>query len=532
MKGADRLVATLGELGVTHVFTNPGTTELELVRSLEASSSVTPVLVTQELVATGAADGFGRICGVGVALLHLGPGFSNGAAFVHDARRAGTPMLVIVGEHPKAHLDLDAPLNTDVVAIMGPFCVAVMKIDDGARVASVIGEAYACAQRLRGPVGVIAPQDVMMSEFGEAARAASPERRGTGDSCEDGSALNRARMTGDTAEAVIPSREQLGDDPVLLVGSMALSGVGLAYATKIASHLGARLYAEVFPALMERGNDTPCIPRLPYFPDQARALIGEPSAVVFIGAVEPLAYFAEVDRSASLIPRTTPRLHLAPPGVCVDGILSRWAKNLGCEGDGVDGLGVAESTPVPPLQFGSDERLNVDRLGFIFARAIQSGDVVVDEGRTSSASAYRYSALAPHHRYLGHPGGAIGGGLALALGAAVATRARVRALVADGGALYAPQALWTMARLGLPVGVVIAANDGYRILRLEMQARGIEPVSDELTRFAAPTVDYVALAAAFGVEGFRARTVGELDAILGAQRDRNDPFLVVAELVD
>ncbi|WP_276941760.1 thiamine pyrophosphate-binding protein, partial [Ferrimicrobium acidiphilum] len=324
--GAQHLVASLVDLGVEYVFTNPGTTELELVQALEANEDLTPVLVTQELVATAAADGFARFRGLGVALLHLGPGFSNGAAFVHDARRAGTPMLVIVGEHPDTHLAVDAALNTDLAAIMAPFCVEVLVVDDPATVAQTTRRAGELARLHRGPVGLIAPQNVMAAhvcrdELGrdepgsnESGREESVQAVAVASSQVVGASVAQSSRlldqavrleTSSTAEASGPTKDEVGHDPLLLLGSTALSGASQLLAARIASHIGARLYAEVFPAVMERGSHLPPISRIPYFPDQARAMIGTPSMVILIGTSEPLAYFAQEEMAPQLIPAET-----------------------------------------------------------------------------------------------------------------------------------------------------------------------------------------------------------------------------------
>ena len=562
--GAQHLVASLVDLGIEYVFTNPGTTELELVQALEANEDLTPVLATQELVATAAADGFARFRGLGVALLHLGPGFSNGAAFVHDAKRAGTPMLVIVGEHPDTHLAVDAALNTDLAAIMAPFCVEVLVVDDPATVAQTTRRAGELARLHRGPVGLIAPQNVMAAhvcrdELGrdepgldEPGREESAQsvvvdssRVVAASVAQSSRLLDQAvRLeTSSTAEAGGPTKDEVGHDPLLLLGSTALSGASQLLAARIASHIGARLYAEVFPSVMERGSHLPPISRIPYFPDQARAMIGTPSMVILIGTSEPLAYFAQEEMAPQLIPAETKIVTLVALGGPAEIGLRRWAKRLGVDADLDDGGVVGgthsedaaseETYPEETMTITSnDDPLTAEAVGRLFAHYQLSGDVVVDEGRTSSGPAVLHGMSAPPHWYVGHPGGAIGGGLGLALGAAVATRRRVRALIADGGSLYAPQALWTIAHLGLDVGVVVVANQGYRILRMEMKARGIEPISRDLTQIEYPRVDFIALAQAFGVAGYRANTVGELASILEARGEEHRPFLVVAELAD
>ncbi|WP_298212562.1 thiamine pyrophosphate-binding protein [Ferrimicrobium sp.] len=608
MRGAEALVVTLEELGVTHIFTNPGTTELELVQALENHRRIDAVLVAQELVATAAADGYARLHGLGAVLLHLGPGFSNSAAFVHDAKRAQTPMIVIVGEHPKDHMAWDAPLNTDLVAIMSPFCVAVLVANDPATIGLTTKRAGELARSLRGPVGLIAPQDVMASEAGrsdgretcaiavDSAAVASNDKLVPARSAD----RHRPQSLGEEGRPAGLLKEQMGSDPLFLLGSTALSATSQRLAAGIADHFGGRVCTEVFPALMERGRHLPPIARLPYFPDQARSFIGTPSVVILVGAREPIAYFAEPNRLPQLIVAGTPIVELIAPGDPAEGVLLEWARVLGIAGvDGRDALVVrvgdepsagAVSADIPNVDTvtthttvteleasdsnegeagehrfdhrhlhpmsdapGAGEHrssenqrqevsgmgtmrgsaaLTVDTLGRIFAGSLQSGDIVVDEGRTSSGPMFANAGDAPPHWYVGHPGGAIGGGLGLALGVAVATRRRVRALVADGGALYAPQALLSIAHLGLDVGIVIVVNGGYRILRMEMKSRGIAPISRALTSFDDPTVDYVALALAFGVDGERVTTADELVATLERRSRVHEPFLVVAELAE
>jgi acetolactate synthase-1/2/3 large subunit len=257
--------------------------------------------------------------------------------------------------------------------------------------------------------------------------------------------------------------------------------------------------------------------------------------VILIGASEPLAYFAQDEVAPQLIPAGTEIVALVAPGGPAESCLRRWAKRLGVNVD-LDVCGLEDkvsktiASKATMAITGSDEHLTVEAIGRLFARYQLSEDVVVDEGRTSSGPAVLHGMSAPPHWYVGHPGGAIGGGLGLALGVSLATRRRVRALIADGGSLYAPQALWTIAHLGLDVGVVVVANQGYRILRMEMSARGIEPVSRGLTEIEHPSIDFIALAQAFGVAGHRATTVGELDSILELGGKQHRPFLVVAEV--
>src|SRR3954449_8778385 len=120
--GAERLISAAVESGVEVCFANPGTTELPLVDALDTVPGIRAVLGLFEGVCTGAADGYARIAGrPALTLLHLGPGLANGIANLHNARRARTPILSVVGEHATSHRGRGAPLETDIEALAGPF---------------------------------------------------------------------------------------------------------------------------------------------------------------------------------------------------------------------------------------------------------------------------------------------------------------------------------------------------------------------------------------------------------------------------
>lgn len=121
MNGADGLIATLFDAGVEVCFANPGTSEMQLVAAIDRHPRMRAVLCLFEGVATGAADGYGRMAGKPAAtLLHLGPGLGNGLANLHNARRARSPVVNIVGDHATGHLKYDAPLTSDIAGIAAP----------------------------------------------------------------------------------------------------------------------------------------------------------------------------------------------------------------------------------------------------------------------------------------------------------------------------------------------------------------------------------------------------------------------------
>jgi acetolactate synthase-1/2/3 large subunit len=115
MNGAEALIKTAVDCGIEICFANPGTTELPLVAALDRIAGIKAVLGLFEGVCTGAADGFGRMKGTpAMTLLHLGPGLGNGIANLHNARRARTPIVDIIGEHAAWHRPMDPPLAMDI----------------------------------------------------------------------------------------------------------------------------------------------------------------------------------------------------------------------------------------------------------------------------------------------------------------------------------------------------------------------------------------------------------------------------------
>jgi len=483
--GAARWLDALEALGVEALFCNPGTTELAIVEALEGRRRPRGVLVAQELVATGAADAYGRLRGLGAALLHLGPGFANGAAFVHNAKRASTPMIVGVGEHPLSHRRFDVGLTMALEEVLGPFCVEVARIERGDEIVPLTFRAAEQAWALRGPVGLILPSEVMESVVDAPAPVAAPvPRRG--------------------APEALRSLGELGAHPLLLLGSDALGPHEQRLAARLAEELGASLRTETFPAVMARGGGLAPIPRLPYLPSQARKVLARASSVVLVGAEEPIAYFEPAAGGSRLV----------PDGVAVKVLSPPWAgahEALGAlVGDATGEEGASRTAVAAHPRPADAEDLSATNLGAVLAGWVEEGDLVVDEARSASQAVAEPLALAARHTVLGHPGGAIGGGLALALGAAAATGRRTLALVADGGSLYAPQALWSIAREQLPVLVVVLENGGYEILRTEMAERGFR--GEGLTRIAG--ISYAGLMASFGVPSTEVATVGELRSAL------------------
>ncbi len=512
MNGAESLMRTAVAGGIEVCFANPGTTEMPLVAALDAVGGVRPVLGLFEGVCTGAADGYARMAGrPALVLLHLGPGLANGLANLHNARRARSPVVCVVGDQATWHLPFDAPLTSDIPSLAAPVSGWVRTSRMAGELARDLAAALAAAQGPPGQVAtLIAPADCQWEPApGPASIARRPVPRRPGSHAEVAAARLRAARA-----------------PGILLGGDALGERGLRAAARVARAAGASLLCETFPAKLERGRGRPNPTRLPYFPEQAAAALGAFDAVVLAGAREPVAFFGYPD-GRSRLAEPERLVSLAAPEDDATGALEALADALGAAGE-------APAAPAPDAPTPDAGPLDPQRLGAVLAAQQPEGAIVVDEGATSGLSYFVAAAAAPPHSYLALTGGAIGQGLPCAAGAALACPDRkVIALQADGSALYTVQALWTLAREGLDVVVILCANHRYRILQVEMARAGVaEPgkAARALTSLSPPPIDWVALAGSFGVPAARAGTAEELATQLRLAFAERGPRLVEAVL--
>jgi len=512
--GAQRAVAAAVAAGIEVCFANPGTTELPLVRALDAVPGIRPVLGLFEGVCTGAADGWGRLRGEpALTLLHLGPGLANGLANLHNARRARTPVVNLVGDMATWHRAADAPLASDVASLARPVSGWVRTAEAPVTLADDVAAAIGAART--GLVAtLIAPADVQAGPAPPRPDpvAPAPAPPAAGD---------------DAVEAA--ARALAAGAAVLLLGGAGLSVRGLRAAARIADATGARLVGETFPARQERGAGLPAPEKLPYFPDQALAALAGSAAVVLAGAPSPVAFFGYPGVPSSTVPPGTPVVALAAPEQDVAAALERVADRLPARPP----FGEPPAGP-PPRDLGDPALapgpLTPRTAGAVLAALQPEGAVVVDEAATSGAPYFGLAAAAPPHTYLALTGGAIGQGLPCAAGAAIAAPDRpVVAFQADGSGMYTVQALWTLAREGLDVTVLVCANRSYRILRAELLRAGATsfgPAATGLTDLGGPALDWTSLAAGMGVPASRAETAGQLAGGLRAALAAPGPHLI------
>lgn len=511
--GAQALWAALSGEGVDTCFANPGTTELDLVRALEGQDSIRCVIGLQENVCTGAADGYGRMLGRPAAtLLHLGPGFANGIANLHNARRARTPIVNLIGDHASWHLPFDAPLTSDIESLARPVSGWVHRIDSTADAPRAAAESVRQSLAHGGQgATLIFPADYQAEALpGTAAGLAE----GVAPAAAPGPVLDIAAC----AQRLRSARRIV----FLLGGGGELGGLGMRAqraAARLCAALGATAYAETFPARAERGQGLPAFDRLPYFPEPARAVLDPADLVVLAGALPPVTYFGYAGHP-SLLVEAERLLIVGEPGHPVAEAMERLADALQAP---------ALEAPVHPLPAAPIGPLTPAAIGAVLTRALPEGAIVSVEGGTCGYPFYAASAAAPPHTALTNTGGAIGQGLPVAVGAAIACPGRpVVGLLSDGSTQYTIQALWTLAHEQLDVVVLIAANHQYAILRNELR-RGGAPLgarAEALTALDSPRIDWVGLAQSYGVPATRAATAEELAAQLRDAFGRRGPALI------
>ncbi len=510
MNGAESLIRTLVAQGVDLCLANPGTSEMHLVQALDAVPEMRSVLTLFEGVATGAADGYGRMVDrPATTLLHLGAGLANGVANLHNARRAGTPLINIVGEHARHHVAFDAPLTADIEATakMASGWIRTTKqptlaARDGldALAASLAGDAFSSISTL------VLPADCSWGE----SEPVSAER------------IERRRHSASSAAIEAASRA-LGTDTLLLIDGTGLTEEGLLAAARISAGSGTRLMTPTFPARVESGPGLPAIDRMPYFPEQIIELMKSVKRLILAGAEAPVSFFAYQHLPSDLVPQDCEVIRLAHRHDDVSGALNAIADAINAPVAGV--LSEMTQTPEPM------GKLSTRSVAQALASTIPENAIVaVDSG--GGGAAYPALQRAKRHTWLNLTGGSIGQGGPVATGAALACPDRpVFALLGDGGAGYTIQYLWTCARENLNVTTVIFSNSSYGILDTEYRRLGINDVGEiaaSLFDLSRPTIDWCALATGYGVPSIRATTAEEMVAALKSANAEPGPMLIEA----
>ena len=519
MNGAQSLFKALTDAGLDTCFANPGTSEMQLVYEMGRSDAVRPVLCLQENVVTGAADGYARMAGKpAFTLLHVGSGFANGIANLHNAGRANTPMVNIVGANASYH----QPNFPEHEFIGG-------KITDIARSVSHWTREAKSATEL-----------AMLGA--EAARYATT---GTGKICTlvaptnchwdpapgapvISGAISTPGVSPDTVAALV-TRLKSGARTGVMLGTHALHNEGLELAGRIAANTGADLLAETFPARMARGDGRVQVQLVPYFLEMAQHFFAQYEQIILIGALPPVSTFAY---------QGSP-MHKTPPGCEVWTFASPDHDVMAALEDLVQALdaGATEPARVQRLEPASPAgELTPKAIGHSVSLLMPEGAVLVDEGATAGLELFAETVTARPHDYLySIPGAAIGGGLPVALGAAIACPDRkVVALQADGSGMYTNQALWSMVRENCDITVVILKNDAYAVLNVELaRVREGDATAkmQSMLEIDRPSIDWVHIAKGMGVSAVAAATAEEFHAAFAEAMQQTGPRLIEATIV-
>ena len=533
MNGAQALIASLTGAGVDVCFMNPGTSEMHFVAALDAVPQMRGVLALFEGVATGAADGYARIVGRPAAvLLHLGPGLANGLSNLHNARRAGTPVLVIVGAHATGHVRYDAPLQSDIEALARTVSGWVHTSGTTRDLAHDAMRALAAARR--GQIAtLILPADVSWTDGGTLAPARpDPSARPTNPTQPTNlthpaspahPVQHNMSTTVDGSQAAIVAG-LLSSQALLFLGGKALSERGLRAASRISVATGARLLAETFPTRMERGAGLPAVDRLAYLAEQAEAQLAGIAHLILAGARSPVSFFAYPGQASDLVPAGCSVTVLADRDQDAEAALERLADLVA--------PGAQPVLAAPAVRPAEPGPLTAISLANTIAASLPEGAIVSDEANTSGFALPTALTGAARHSLLTLTGGSIGQGLPVATGAAIAAPDRpVLCVEADGSAMYTIQALWTQAREQLNVTTVLINNAAYAILRMELARTAAGQAGERAARMldlSGPTPDFTAISAGFGVPAVRVTTAEDLDWEVRRSYAEPGPHLIEA----
>jgi acetolactate synthase-1/2/3 large subunit len=515
MNGAESLVRTLVAGGVDVCFTNPGTSEMHFVAALDKVPGMRCVLGLFEGVVTGAADGYFRMKGTPAStLLHLGPGLANGLANLHNAKKAHSGIVNIVGQHATYHIGYNAPLTSDIEGLARPMSSWVRTSPDAKSVAADGAAAIAAAKSAPPQIAtLILPADTAWNEADGIAEVPVDAQR-----------PSYSPQAVDTAAKILH-----GDaaHTLMLVTGSALTEQGLALAERIAGKTGCTVMGQTYHPRMARGRGRFSINRIPYVIEQALPILKNFRHIVLVEANDPVAFFAYPNKPSMLKAEG-----------CEVHRMTAWGENSVAALEALANALHATAQDVKPQQHHELVKptgaLNHTTIAQAIACAIPENAIMVDESVTTGRGFFPPTAAAAPHDWLQNMGGSIGFSTPVATGAAVACPDRkVICMVGDGSAMYTIQSLWTQAREGLNVVTIVFANRIYQILRGEFDGVGAgEPGkrAQDMLKIDRPTLDFVALAKGMGVPGRAVTSADEFNKALAEAVAEPGPRLIEVQM--
>jgi benzoylformate decarboxylase len=516
--GRSAFLALLKDERITHLFGNPGTTELPIMHALKEHPDLTYVMAMQESLVVAIADGFSRASGRLVACnVHVAPGLGNAMGSLYNAKFTGTPMILTAGQQEQGHGLMEPVLYDPLVRIAEPlvkWAVEVTRLEDLPRI--VRRAAKVATTPPTGPVFISLPGDILNSEAGlELGRSTRID--------------TRVKPSDESLDALV-QRILKAERPVIVVGDEIVKSDALDEAAEFAEALGCPVWQQTAPYGSHFLSESPCfMGSLPRVQPQVRDILAAFDLMIVLGSdplrmsvhseVDPLPaglpmvqiglvdwdlaknYSAEIAVKADVretLRALIPALKIAGGAVldsrAKNGIAALASKNWTAKRARlVDQISVKhDSSPIDP-----------DWLTLQVVEAMPQNAILVDEGLTAS----RYmSALRPHRDRYGYHGlasGGIGWGLPASVGVSLANPNRpVVCYSGDGSAMYSIQALWTAAHHKLPLTVVIVNNGGYRIIKQRLLAFHKDDHFVGMD-FVDPPVDFSGLARALGLEAIQ-----------------------------
>jgi len=509
MNGAESLARTLVAGGVDTCFANPGTSEMHFVSALDRVAGLRCVLGLAETAVAGFADGYARMAGKPAAtLFHCGPGLGNAIANLHNAKRAFTPIVNIVGDHATYHRPHDAPLTADTEGLARTVSAWV---HTSTSASSVGADAAAAIKAARTPPGgtatLILPADCAWNEGAEPGAPLAPPAR---------AAVSAATIR------KIANALRSGQPSMLVLSGAALDEAGLRAANRIAHATGAKLRTPTQIPRMARGRGRVPVDRIPYVVDAALKVLEGTKHLVLAGAKPPVGFFAYPGKPSTLWPEDCAVHTLATVDQDIVGALQALADELAAPRDAP----IRDDVAKPELHGGP---FNPEAFGLTLAALLPENAIVAEDAVTSGRALFPLTWGAAPHDWIQITGGAIGHAFPAATGAAVACRDRkVICLQADGAGMYSLQALWTQAREKLDVINVVFANRRYAILQGELAAVGAQPgpASKELFDLSRPEIRWTKLAEGMGVEAVRVETLEAFADVFASACTKRGPFLI------
>ena len=510
INGAESLVKTMINAKINVCFTNPGTSEMHFVAALDKYPEMRSVLCLFEGGTTGAADGYYRMLNKPAStLLHLGPGLANGLANLHNAKKANSGVINVVGEHALEHIKLNAPLTSDIEGIASPVSHWVKTCKSSLNVGKHAAEAIKESLNPPGKIStLILPGDTAWNE----GKTVKP--------------LKNYEMGKIDQEKIKTTAEELKNakNPMILVGGKALEENNLNLASKIASKFNCAIMTDFFNAKLERGAGRVKPIRIPYNVDRAVNLLKDIDKIILIGAREPVAFFAYPNKPGVLTSKSTKFINFVKIGENITEALEDLCEYINAKN--IIANNISKSS-FPTLQKGE---LNPSSIGSVLGNLIPENAIIVDESVSTGREFFPFTEGSKPHTWLSNCGGSIGFALPAATGASIACPDRkVIALEGDGSGMYTLQSLWTIARENLNVTVLIFANQSYRILHGELHNVGVQnpgPSAINMLTLNNPSLDWVSLSKGMGIDAKKVHDTDQLYSVFKDALNLQGPFLI------